>query len=149
MAVAGKRLFWTSIIIVELVLVYLLWKPYRDRAKPVHRAAVTAPAVMRAPEAKAAPIVIPSINPSSKPSSKPWSGVQHSAFAAHRKPPVVSAALKSPEPLTAKIVPQPAPTVAPADSFWCRISANVDAKCDCKDKGQEQASNLVMRSGSN
>ena len=146
---AGKRLFWTSIIIVELVLVYLLWKPYRDRTKPVHRAAVTAPADIRAHEAKGSTIVIPSLNTSNKTSRKPWSGVQHSAFATHRKPPVVNAALKSPEPLTAKIVPQPPPTVAPVDSFWCRISANVDAKCDCKDKGQEQATNLVMRSGSN
>jgi hypothetical protein len=140
MAVAGKRLFWTSIIIVELVLVYLLWKPYRDRTKPVHRAAVAPAAVMHSPEVKAAaPIVAPS--------RKPWSGVQHSASVAHRKPPVVNAALKSPEPLTAKVVPQPTPTVAPVDSFWCRISANVDAKCDCKDKDQEQATNLVMRSG--
>ncbi len=141
MAVAGKRLFWTSIIIVELVLVYLLWKPYRDRTKPVHRAAVTAPAVVRAPEIKASTIVVPS--------RKPWSGVQHSASAAHRRPPVVNAALKSPEPLTAKVVPQPSPLVAPVDSFWCRISANVEAKCDCRDKNQEQASNLVMRSGTN
>jgi hypothetical protein len=142
MAVAGKRLFWTSIIIVELVLVYLLWKPYRDRIKPVHRAAVAPAAVVRSPEVKAgAPIVVPS--------RKPWSGVQHPAYAAHRKPPVINAALKSPEPLTAKVVPQSTPLVAPVDSFWCRISANVEAKCDCKDKGEEQASNLVMRSGTN
>jgi len=141
--VAGKRLFWTSIIIVELALVYLLWKPYRDRTKPVHRAVVTAPAaVVHPPDVKAAaPVVVPS--------RKPWSGVQHSASAAHRKPPVVNAALKSPEPLTTKIMPQSIPTVAPVDSFWCRISANVEAKCDCKDKGEEQASNLVMRSGNN
>jgi hypothetical protein len=33
------------------------------------------------------------------------------------------------------------------DSFWCRISTNVEAKCDCKSNGEEQASNLVMRSG--
>ena len=142
MAVSGKRLFWTSIIIVELAFVYLLWKPYRDRTKPVHRAAVAAPAIVRSPEVKAgAPIVVPS--------RKPWSGVQHPAYAAHRKPPVINAALKSPEPLTAKVVPQTTPAVAPVDSFWCRISANVEAKCDCKDKGQEQASNLVMRPGSN
>jgi hypothetical protein len=51
--------------------------------------------------------------------------------------------------VAAKVVPQPSPLVAPIDSFWCRISANVETKCDCKDKGQEQASNLVMRSGSN
>ena len=140
MAVAGKRLFWTSIIIVELVLVYLLWKPYRDRVKPVHRAAVAPAAVVHSPETKAgAPIVIPS--------RKPWSGVQHSASAAHRKPPVVNAALTSPEPVTAKVAPQPSPLVAPVDSFWCRISANVETKCDCKGNGEEQANNLVMRSG--
>ena len=138
MAVAGKRLFWTSIIIVELVLVYLLWKPYRDRTKPVHRAAVTAPAVLRTPEIKASPIVVPS--------RKPWSGVQHSASAAHRRPPVVNAALKTPEAITAKAAP-PAPSLAsPLESFWCRIST-VETKCDCKKDGEEQASNLVMRSG--
>jgi len=141
MAVAGKRLFWTSIIIVELVLVYLLWKPYRDRIKPVHRASVS-PAVVRTPEIKpAAPVVVPS--------RKPWSGVQHAASAAHRKPPVVNAALKSPEPITTTVVSQPPPLVAPVDSFWCRISANVETKCDCKGNGDEQASNLVMRSGTN
>jgi len=142
MAVSGKRLFWTSIIIVELVLVYLLWKPYRERIKPVHRAAVAPAAVVHSADVKAAA-------PNVVPSRKPWSGVQHSASAAHRKAPVVNAALRSPEPLTAKVVPQPTPAIAPVDSFWCRISANVEAKCDCKDKGQEQASNLVMRPGSN
>src|SRR5215468_4061829 len=142
MAVAGKRLFWTSIIIVELVLVYLLWKPYRDRIKPVHRAAVAPAAVVHPPEVKAgAPIVVPS--------RKPWSGVQHSASAAHRNPPVVNASLSAPEPITAKVVPQPQSDVAPVDSFWCRISAKVDTKCDCKGNGEEQASNLVMRSGTN
>ncbi len=48
MAVTGKHLFWLSIIILELVLVYLLWKPYHDRfLRPVHRAAVTRPADRR------------------------------------------------------------------------------------------------------
>jgi len=141
MAVTGKRLFWTSIIIVELVLVYLLWKPYRERIKPVHRAALAPAAVVHKPEVKAAaPIVVPS--------RKPWSGVQHSAASAHRKPPVVNAALKTPEPIPTKVT-TPTPTLtSPIDSFWCRISSNVEAKCDCKDNGQEQASNLVMRSGS-
>lgn len=139
---AGKRLFWTSIIIVELVLVYLLWKPYRDRIKPVHRAAVAPAAVVHSPAVKpAAPVVVPS--------RKPWSGVQHSASVAHRKPPVVNAALRSPEPIPTKVVNPPPPLVAPVDSFWCRISANVETKCDCKGNGEEQASNLVMRGGTN
>ena len=139
---AGKRLFWTSIIIVELVLVYLLWKPYRERIKPVHRAALAPAAVVHTPEVKApAPIVVPS--------RKPWSGVQHSVASGHlRKPAVVNAALKSPEPIPTKVT-TPTPTLAsPVDSFWCRISTNVEAKCDCNGDGQEQASNLVMRSGS-
>jgi hypothetical protein len=140
MAVAGKRLFWTSIIIVELVLVYLLWKPYRERVKPVHRAALAPAAVVHTPEVKAAaPIVVPS--------RKPWSGVQHSVAAAHRKPPVVNAALKAPEPIPTKVTTQTPTLVTPMDSFWCRISTNVEAKCDCKSNGEEQASNLVMRSG--
>src|SRR5262249_1804427 len=125
MAVAGKRLFWTSIIIVELVLVYLLWKPYRDRVKPVHRAAVAPAGVVLAPDHKApAPIFFPP--------RRPWGGVHPPPSAVPRNPPVVNAALKSPDPVTAKVVPQPLPLVAPVDSFWCRISANVETKCDCK-----------------
>jgi hypothetical protein len=45
MAVPGKRLFWVAIIIVELVLVYVLWRPVRDRFNPHRRAAVNAPAL--------------------------------------------------------------------------------------------------------
>ena len=42
----GKRLFWAAIIVVELVLVYLLWKPTQARfGKQAHRTptAVTQP----------------------------------------------------------------------------------------------------------
>src|ERR1700758_4921105 len=51
MAVPGKRLFWVAIIIVELVFVYVLWKPIRAHWKPSQRAAVTHPAV-RKPEVR-------------------------------------------------------------------------------------------------
>jgi hypothetical protein len=47
--VPGKRLFWVAIIIVELVLVYVLWRPVRDRFNPHRRAAVNTPA-LRSPE---------------------------------------------------------------------------------------------------
>ena len=47
----GKRLFWASIIVVELVLVYVLWRPGRQHfARPAHRAA-PAPALAHEPEA--------------------------------------------------------------------------------------------------
>ena len=39
----GKRLFWIAIIMVELVLVYVLWRPVRDRFNPHRRASVNAP----------------------------------------------------------------------------------------------------------
>jgi hypothetical protein len=51
MAVPGKRLFWIAIIIVELVFVYVLWKPIRAHWRPSQRAAVTHPAV-RTPEVR-------------------------------------------------------------------------------------------------
>lgn len=40
-----NRLFWIAIIIVELVLVYVLWRPVRDRFNPHRRAAVNTPAL--------------------------------------------------------------------------------------------------------
>ena len=47
MAVPGKRLFWIAIIIVELVFVYVLWRPVRNHLKPSRRAVVTHPAVTK------------------------------------------------------------------------------------------------------
>jgi hypothetical protein len=51
MAVPGKRLFWIAIIIVELVFVYVLWKPIRAHWRPSQRAALTHP-VVRNPGAR-------------------------------------------------------------------------------------------------
>jgi hypothetical protein len=45
MAVPGKRLLWIAIIIVEMVLVYVLWRPVRDRFNRHRRAAVNTPAL--------------------------------------------------------------------------------------------------------
>ena len=128
----GKRLFWLSIIIVELVLVYLLWRPYRDRVmRASHRVAPAAKVVQRA-ESKRSPIVI---------EPKPLK-ITQSHVPARRKSLVVNAGLKTPEPISAK-PPLSAPsTLSPLDSFWCHIS-QVDSTCDCKGKNDERAANLV------
>lgn len=159
MAVPAKRLFWISIIVVELVLGYVLWKPVRDHLRRSHRAAMTLPATKRPeipqskaqkpkqqPELKAAgPGVASPAKPSSLP-SKPWAGIR-STVPVHPKSIVprsiiVNAGLKSPEPIPAKpAVTSPPPGLA--ESFWCHISM-VQPECDCK-KGNEQASNLVQQ----
>jgi hypothetical protein len=57
--VKGKRLFWASIIVVELVLVYVLWKPGRQHfARPAHRTA-PAPTLTHEPEAVTATSPVP------------------------------------------------------------------------------------------
>jgi hypothetical protein len=160
MAVPAKRLFWISIIVVELVLGYVLWRPVRDHLRRSHRAAVTTPALKRPeipqpqaqkpkqqPELKAAgPGVASPARPSSSP-SKPWAGIR-SVAPTHPKSIVpssivVNAGLKTPEPIPAKPTVTPPPTAGLAESFWCHISM-VQPQCDCK-KGNEQASNLVQQ----
>jgi hypothetical protein len=131
--VAGKRLFWISIIMVELVLGYVLWRPVRDRLRPSHRSAVT-PAVVRQPEIAVSPAII--LPP------KPWSGVR-STGPSRKKPPVINASLKTPEPIPAKPLVAP-PPVAPLESFWCHISM-VQPDCECKAKDGDQTANLVTR----
>jgi len=133
MAVAGKRLFWISIIMVELVLGYVLWRPVRDRLKPSHRSAAT-PAVVRQPEIAVSPTIAPA--------PKPWSGVR-STGSTRKKPPVINASLKTPEPIPAKPLGSPSP-VAPVESFWCHISM-VQPDCDCKAKNSDQTANLVTQ----
>jgi len=129
--VIGKRLFWISIIIVELVVVYLLWRPYRNRfVRPTHRIAM-APRVVRPPEIKTLPMLPPAV--------KPVAGV-HSNSASHKmRHLIVNTALKTPEPLPPK--PVLATPLTPFESFWCNIS-RTESRCDCQDKGVEQ-SNLV------
>jgi hypothetical protein len=50
MAVSGKRLFWVSIIIVELVLVYVAWRPVRDHFRRQSHRIAAAPRPQRRPE---------------------------------------------------------------------------------------------------
>jgi len=70
--VKGKRLFWVSIIVVELVVIYLLWRPRQDRFVHPSRKTLaaklavlppakedTAEPVAAAPEIKAPPVAPP------------------------------------------------------------------------------------------
>ena len=169
---SGKRLFWVSIIIVELVLVYVAYRPVRDHLRRSSSRMSSAPRPVRRPEtsssvakngspvAKSNPSGLASSNatPSAKANVQPAtkSGASKVVIAAAKPSPiprpqprprnsglVVNAGLKTPEPIAAKpTLAAPTPP-GPLDSFWCRISQAV-SDCDCK-KGEEQASNRVMR----
>jgi len=159
--VAGKRLFWLSIIIVELVAVYLLWRPYRDRSIPVpHRVAV-APAVTH--PAGSAMLPPPAPRSAAKASEpKPSEARPSSQVTAHRKPPaalrsrpaaktvVVNAGLKTPEPIAIKAPAPISPTTEGGTdslaSFWCRISM-VEPKCDCQGLNAERANSQPLMPG--
>ena len=127
----GKRLFWVSIIIVELAVVYFLWRPYRNRfVKPAHRIAVAHPAIRR-PEVQ---------TPASVPApSKPMAAVHSTAPTRKSRRLIVNAALKSPEPVSPK--PTPVSPTGPFESFWCNIS-RMESNCDCKENNT-QATNLL------
>ena len=105
MAVTGKHLFWVSIIILELVLVYLLWKPYHDRfLRPTHRAAVTRPSDRHpATRTPSAPTALPQT--STLPKSLPQTGTRSEA-----KSPAIASKPAAP----VKPTPAPAPAQAKA-----------------------------------
>jgi len=137
--VSGKRLFWLSIIIVELVLGYLLWKPQRDRSLRASHRTPPVPSVVQPPEVKRSegkrsPILVEARKPAKIPRVHGPS---------RKMSLVVNAGLKSPEPISTKpssIAPR---TLSPLDSFWCHISM-MDSTCDCKGKTDERAAaNLV------
>lgn len=120
-AVRGKRLFWISVIIVELVMVYVVWKPVRTRwRRPSHQVAMKVP-VARQPEVKSPSIITES--------RKPIAGHLHRPVRGHA--PIVNASLKAREPIAATPVPPPKTPLSPAESFWCHISM-MDSNCDCK-----------------
>ena len=170
---SGKRLFWVSIIIVELVLVYVAYRPIRDHIRRSAHRAASAPRPARRPEppSTVAKNGVPATKPGSSsltaknaiPASKPHApaaaktGASRPVIAIAKPSPiprphprpetsglVVSAGLKTPEPVPAKPAAL-APTAeeSPLDSFWCRIS-KTESDCDCK-KVEEQAANRVMR----
>jgi len=133
--VTGKRLFWISIIILELVLLYIVWKPSRGhQMRPSHRLALAPPAARR-PESKPPAIVIESSKPTS---------LARSHAPKRGKPIVVNASLKAPNPIPPIPTPAPQTFLSPLESFWCRISM-VESNCDCKNRGDERAGNLLMQ----
>jgi hypothetical protein len=131
-----KRLFWISIIIVELVLLYGWWRPHQNRfMRPKHRIAQVPPVppVAGRPESKPTAIVtVP---------RKHWRATR-THVPASGMPGVVNASLKSPEPTLTKPVVAPQSALSPLESFWCHISM-MDSDCDCKGKGEERANNLA------
>jgi len=132
--VREKRLFWISIIIVELVLVYIMWRPYWNHVRrPTHRVAL-APPVVRVPETKPTPIVTAARKPSR---------ITHPNVRAGEKPPVVNASLRVPEPVPAAPVSVLLRPSGQRESFWCSL-AMIASDCDCKAKGDERANNLLQ-----
>jgi hypothetical protein len=77
MAVSGKRLFWVSIIIVELVLVYVAWRPVRDHFRRQSHRIAAAPRPQRRPEN----------NPSSIAKTTPPAETRNPAPVTKRTPP--------------------------------------------------------------
>ena len=133
------RLFWISIIIVELVFAYIVWRPYRDRVKKSSHRAAAIPHVVQPPEAKG-----PEVKPftATVVPSKPSAGTR-SHPTQHRASLVVNASLNAPEPIPAKPTPAAKAVSGPADSFWCHLSA-VEATCDCKVNNDQPTANLVV-----
>jgi hypothetical protein len=134
--VREKRLFLISILIVEMVLLYVVWRPSRDRSmRRPHRIAA-APAVVRLPEMKPPAVVIASRKPVKVPRSNvPAAG----------RPPMVNASLKVPEPIAGApvsvLVPQ-TPSIG-AESFWCHLE-RIGSNCDCEVRSDERASNRLQ-----
>ena len=131
LATGEKRLFWISIIIVELALFYVVWRPPQARFSRLQRRTGLPAAAVPPPEPKPTAILVPS--------PKHWSARRSPGS----KPPIVNASLKTPEP-----IPSPPLVVAPAalsplETFWCHIAA-VQSYCDCQ-ASNEQASNLVLQ----
>jgi len=114
-AVKGKRLFWASIIVVELVLVYVMWKPGREHfARPAHRTA-PGPTLTHEPEAAAATSPAP-VPPAASESREPKAGRGPVALVAKPKAPSARAsapAAKNPLIALAPRKPSPIPHVTP------------------------------------
>ncbi len=133
MAVSEKRLFWIAIIVVELVALYIVWRPYRDRfMRPRHKIAVAAPAA-RPPQPTTPAMPTPELKPPAViiASHRPWAGVRHNPKLT-AKSLVVNAGLKVPEPIPAAPVPMVVPQSSSnaAETFWCDLAKTVSS-CDC------------------
>jgi hypothetical protein len=143
-----------AIIVVELVCVYVLWKPVRSHFTPQRHAALNSPvehpAQKRQPEIRQPEVRQREIEPSTTKVAprKPSGAIAHFQLPVRRKSLVVNAGLKTPEPIPAtRPAPSSPPSPSPSsftDSFWCRISG-VESTCDCKAKEGDQAATLVTR----
>jgi hypothetical protein len=131
--VSDKRLFWISIVIVEVVLLYVVWRPNRDRfIRPSHRIAV-APPVVRQPETKPTAVVIEP--------RKPFK-VTRSHVPARGRAPIVNASLKVPEPIPAVPALVPQNPSSRLESFWCHLET-IGSNCDCRLRSDARADNLL------
>ena len=127
----GKRLFWASIIVVELVLVYVLWRPGRQHfARPVHRNAPT-PVLTHEPEAATA----------TSPAPAPPSAAESKEPKTPRGP--VAKVAKPKAPSTSASAPPAKNPLSPVESFWCQMST-IDSNCNCKG-ADERAANAPMQ----
>ena len=111
----GKRLFWASIIVVELVLVYVLWRPGRQHfGRPAHRTA-PASAMTHEPEAARAtsPVSVPSSSSESKEAKPAGGSVAQVAKPKAPSAPVSAPAAKNPLIAMAPRKPSPIPRVTP------------------------------------
>ena len=120
----GKRLFWAAIIVVELVLVYLLWKPTQARfGKQAHRTpAVTqpaesetasntppkAPAVAEVPKAGSVPL--PPMRSPVAPAHRPAQPATAAKGAPHPNPPAAKSSVIAALPHKPSPIPHVAPT---------------------------------------
>jgi hypothetical protein len=150
--VREKRLFWISIIIVELVMLYVVWRPLRSRfTRPSHRVAQTRP-VVQPHETKPLVQQPAASSLAGQTEHKPPAIVigslslrgTHPNLPLAKRPPVVNAALKAPEPIpaTTGTVVVPLASTARPTSFWCDL-AMIASPCDCKTAHEERANNLL------
>jgi len=142
--VAGKRLLWFSIIILELALVYFLWRPYRDHFRPAAHRVASVPRLAPRVEANKSPFVVESRKPVEASGSHGKPSAIRRDRGRRAVPPVVSAGLKVREPIVVKPLTASPAALSPLESFWCHISM-IDSNCNCKGNGEEQAAILVTR----
>lgn len=128
MAVSGKRLFWVSIIIVELVLVYVAYRPVRDHlqrnarrmavARPTRRSENPSSTVAKnnAPNANTANPSDIARSTSSAPKASASQATSSNATATSKTNAPVTASSAKPVIATAKPSPIPRPHPRPRAS---------------------------------